>query len=136
MPPAPQPVSVICLCAEWCPTCREYQLVFRQVGKAFPNLRFRWVDIEIDTEIVGDLDIENFPTLMIHRGSSVLFYGVMRPMAENLVRLLELISGFSEAECHDYTRANSMHRQWQSSPEIRHLVEFTSQDNEHPTTNH
>lgn len=99
-------------------------------------MRFCWLDVEIDTEIVGDLDIENFPTLMIHRGSSVLFYGVIRPMAENLVRLLELISGFSAAECHDYTRANSMHRQWQSSPEIRHLIEHTSRNNERPATDH
>ncbi|MBT9519750.1 MAG: thioredoxin family protein [Dechloromonas sp.] len=128
MPPSPRPFSVICLCAEWCPTCREYQFVFRQVGQAFPNLRFRWLDIEIDTETVGDLDIENFPTLLIHRESSVLFYGVMRPMAENLVRLLEHISGFSAAECHDYIRASLMHRQWQSSPEIRHLVELISRD--------
>lgn len=126
MQSVPQSISVICLCAEWCTTCRDYKLVFRQLGKAFPNVRFSWLDIETDAELVGELDIENFPTLMINRGSSVLFYGVMRPKPENLVRLLELVSEFSASECHDYARANPMHREWQSSPEIRHLVESTS----------
>jgi thioredoxin 1 len=38
-------------------------------------MRFVWVDIEDESELVGDLDIEDFPTLLLARGGRVLFFG-------------------------------------------------------------
>lgn len=35
---------------------------------------FNWLDIEAEAEAMGDLDIENFPTLLIRRGESIVFF--------------------------------------------------------------
>ena len=48
-----------------------------------------WVDIEDDDELVGDLDIETFPTLLVGTtGQQVLFFGPILPSPELLERLL------------------------------------------------
>jgi len=38
---------------------------------------------------VGDLEIENFPTLLVKRGGETLFYGPQPPSHDLLQRLLE-----------------------------------------------
>lgn len=89
--PAPG-MRVTCLCAEWCGTCREYRAPFFGLAERFPQAEFEWLDVEYDAEKVGDLEVENFPTLRITRGEEVLFFGVMLPRPEHLSRLLEKLS--------------------------------------------
>ncbi len=48
-----------------------------------------WIDIEDEAEVVGDLDIENFPTLLIQRGTQVAFLGTIEPNAAVAHRLVE-----------------------------------------------
>ena len=52
---------------------------------------FLWVDVEDEAELVGDLDIETFPTLLIQQGTEVLFFGPLLPGADGLRRLLRAI---------------------------------------------
>ena len=78
-----------CLCAEWCGTCREYRTPFFKLAERYPQAEFIWLDVEYDAEKVGDLEVDDFPTLRIERGGSVLFYGTMLPHAEHLARLLK-----------------------------------------------
>ncbi len=85
-------LTVTCLCAEWCGTCREYRTPFFNVAERYPEAEFVWLDVEYDAEKVGDLEVDNFPTLRIARGNEVLFYGVMLPHAEHLARLLKEFS--------------------------------------------
>jgi len=85
-------MRVTCLCAEWCGTCREYRTPFFNLAGRFPQAEFEWLDVEYDAEKVGDLEVDNFPTLRITRGSEVLFYGVMLPHADHLARLLQKFS--------------------------------------------
>lgn len=80
---------VTCLCAEWCGACRDYRKGFFALAERFPAARFEWLDTEYDAEKVGELEIENFPTLLITRGGSRLFLGVMPPQHEYLSRLIE-----------------------------------------------
>jgi thiol-disulfide isomerase/thioredoxin len=80
---------VTCLCAEWCDVCREYRPRFEALAQRFPQVKFAWLDIEDDAEEVGELEIENFPTIRITRGAEQLFYGVMLPQPEHLARVLE-----------------------------------------------
>ncbi len=87
MPPGESLVT--CLCAEWCDVCREYRPGFDALAKRFPQLRFDWLDVEDDAEQVGELEIENFPTIRVMRGGVQLFYGAMPPQPEQLARLLE-----------------------------------------------
>lgn len=79
---------VACLCADWCGTCRDYRPVFDQVAAEHPGMRFLWLDIEEDAELVGELDIETFPTLLIADGAALRFAGPLLPHAGTLLRLL------------------------------------------------
>ncbi len=83
-------VLVACLCAQWCGTCRDYRAVFDPVVRRFDTglLSFIWVDIEDHDEVVGSIEVENFPTLLIARGDDALFCGSVMPHAHTLWRLL------------------------------------------------
>ena len=78
----------VCLCAGWCGTCRDYRPLFDDLARAHPEVRFEWVDIEDESEIAGDLDVETFPTLLIGRDRTALFLGPLLPQAPVLARLL------------------------------------------------
>ncbi|MEO7008135.1 MAG: thioredoxin family protein [Caldimonas sp.] len=82
---------VACLCAEWCGACREYRAVFEaQAGTAGPSERYAWIDIEDQAEVLGDFDIETFPTLLIGDAAGrLLFFGTVTPHAQTLARLVE-----------------------------------------------
>jgi thioredoxin 1 len=82
-------LQVACLCAEWCHTCIEYRPGFLALAREFPRARFRWIDIEDQAEEVGDLEVENFPTIRVTRGDALLFHGPMEPFHAQLRRLLE-----------------------------------------------
>lgn len=81
-------ILVACLCAEWCTSCRAYRQTFDAVASAHPDVRFVWVDIEDDEALVEDLDVDNFPTLLIGRESVPHFYGVVLPHGDTLSRLV------------------------------------------------
>lgn len=88
--PAPSPaIDVVCLCAAWCGTCREYADAFAGLARDNPQARFHWVDIEDDAELVDELDVENFPTLLIGVDGAPVFYGVMLPHIQTLERLVQ-----------------------------------------------
>ena len=84
---------VACLCAAWCDTCVAYRPGFVALAERFPRAEFRWVDIEDDAEAVEEIDVENFPTIIVRRGGETLFEGVMQPHHEHLQRLLEKLIG-------------------------------------------
>lgn len=80
---------VACFCAAWCGTCREYAPLFDEAAsRAQPTPRIAWIDIEDDPDVLGELDVENFPTLLIARGDDVLFFGPVTPHAQTLARLV------------------------------------------------
>ena len=78
--PDPNPdLLVVCLCAAWCDTCGEFREGFENLKKTFPKGRFVWLDVEDDAALVGDVDVENFPTLAVYRCESPVFFGVTLP---------------------------------------------------------
>jgi len=80
---------VACLCADWCGTCREYRPLFDQLQAQFPNIRFLWVDVEDDSELVDPVDVEDFPTLLMATRQQVRFFGPVLPHLETAQRLIE-----------------------------------------------
>ena len=86
-------IDVACLCAAWCRVCEEYAPLLETViaerlaqGAA---LRRHWVDIEDEAELVGDFDVETFPTLVVIGPEGVVrFAGPLMPQADTLRRLL------------------------------------------------
>ena len=80
---------VACLCAAWCRTCDGYSEVFMALGQANPGHRFIWIDIEDEAELVGDIDVETFPTLLIGVGGELRFIGPVTPQLGTAQRLLD-----------------------------------------------
>lgn len=79
---------VACLCAEWCGTCRDYRAPFEALAREAPATAFAWIDIEDDSDWAGDLDVENFPTVLIAHHGEPRFFGTVLPHAAQLARLL------------------------------------------------
>jgi thioredoxin 1 len=87
-PSSSAPLLVACLCAEWCGACREYRKVFEQVAQEHSGMRFLWVDIEDEADLVDPVEVENFPTLLIADADGARFFGTVLPHKDTLVRLL------------------------------------------------
>jgi thioredoxin 1 len=92
--PIAEPLLVACLCAQWCRTCDAYRdslvAVKAAIALGHPDAatRFVWVDIEDESDLVGDLDIEDFPTILLARADQVLFFGPVMPHVQTLDRLV------------------------------------------------
>ena len=85
----PLRLTVACLCADWCGTCRDYRADFERAVQAPAGLDGVWIDIEDEAELVGAIDVQNFPTLLIARGDEVLFFGPVTPHLSTLTRLMQ-----------------------------------------------
>lgn len=113
---------VACLCANWCGTCRDYQAGFDALALRFPEARFLWLDVEDEAELVDDYDVENFPTLLIQRGDSVLFFGTMLPHHELLRRTLESFHAQTPAESRRHAESDPQRRLWQTERNLRRAL--------------
>ncbi len=88
-PPEAAPWQVVCLCAEWCGVCRQWNPVFDALRDRYPQVAFAWVDVEDEADAMGDLEIETFPTLLVAQGPDVRFLGPVQPSAVQVARLLD-----------------------------------------------
>ncbi|CAK0008322.1 thioredoxin family protein [Burkholderia pseudomallei] len=84
----PDTLLVACLCAEWCGTCREYHATFDRLADTHPGACFAWIDVETHADRLDDLDVENFPTLLIEDANAVRFFGTVLPHAAIVERML------------------------------------------------
>ena len=80
---------VVALCAAWCSTCRAFRSACEAVASGRPAASFVWVDIEEDADLLGDLDVETFPTLAIFAGEALRHYGAVLPHAALVERLVD-----------------------------------------------
>lgn len=85
-------LTIACLCANWCGTCRDYEAIFDALTAALPGHHFRWVDIEDEADLAGDVDVETFPTLLIAQGAQVLFAGPVLPKEADSLRLITSVA--------------------------------------------
>jgi thiol-disulfide isomerase/thioredoxin len=93
----PNDCLIICFCATWCDICQQYRPNLQALAHRLPQHRFFWVDIEEHPELLGDEDIETFPTLLVQIGARVVFFGSMLPHIKHLERLLNSLSASSTA---------------------------------------
>lgn len=63
-------------------------MLFEQLQDQFPAIRFLWIDIEDEADLVDPIEVENFPTLLIASGVTPLFFGTLTPHIETLQRLI------------------------------------------------
>ena len=85
----PMQYIVACLCADWCGACREYRPVFDSLARKFPNMRFLWVDVEDEADLIDPIEVEDFPTILIAKDLKPLFFGTVLPHIETLERLIQ-----------------------------------------------
>lgn len=85
-------VDVACLCAAWCDLCGAYAPVFAQVTSELAAsglvVRRHWIDIEDDAELVGNVNVQTFPTVIVADAGNVRFAGPVTPQPDTLRRLL------------------------------------------------
>ena len=87
-PASPVSLLVVCLCAQWCGVCREYQARFDQVQARFPQAQFLWIDVEDEADLLHPLDVEDFPTLLVAVDGLPRFFGPVTPQTETLDRMI------------------------------------------------
>ncbi|MCX7291144.1 thioredoxin family protein [Janthinobacterium sp.] len=117
--------TVACLCALWCGTCGSYRATFEELAARHPDTVFVWVDIEDQADVVGDLDIDNFPTLLIQHDDNVAFFGTVLPdggLAHRMVQAQQALSGEELAALSTSTQER---RDWQRDCNLRHLLAAT-----------
>ena len=96
----PETLFVACLCAEWCGTCREYRDAFNSLAERHPDICFAWIDIETHADRFDDLDVENFPTILIEDGHATRFFGTVLPhgaVVERMLADLTALPGVADA---------------------------------------
>jgi len=85
----PRRLIVVSLCADWCDTCKQFRATLENIATERPHATFLWLDIEDDSAVAGDIDVENFPTLAIYRGDRVVHFGVSLPQQGTVARLID-----------------------------------------------
>ncbi|RJG04247.1 thioredoxin family protein [Noviherbaspirillum sedimenti] len=110
---------VACLCAAWCDVCKAYRTGFDEFAAQHPDKCFLWIDVEDQADLVGDLDIENFPTLLLQRGDQVAFFGAIQPDIGIARRLLSAYAQQSTAELQAATAGNNDRQAWQEACNLR-----------------
>ncbi len=113
---------VACLCAAWCGTCGSYRATFEQFSGKHPGLCFVWIDIEDQADLLGDLDVENFPTLLMQKDGVVAFFGTMLPELALADRLLQAKMAISDDELRRLANSSEERRTWQRDCNLRTLL--------------
>ena len=83
---------VVCFCAAWCDTCGIYRTKLAALAETLEDTIFVWADIEDYPELLGEEDVEDFPTILIEASNQVQFFGTMLPHINQLERLLETLA--------------------------------------------
>ena len=110
---------VACLCAGWCDVCKQYRAGFEALASDYPDAQFVWIDIEDQADLVGDLDVENFPTILMQRDDVVAFYGTMLPEPRQVARLLSAQMERSDDELRREAVGTPERQRWQRECNLR-----------------
>ena len=109
---------VACLCAAWCDVCTAYQAKFEAFAEHHPEYLLLWIDIEDQATLVGDFNVDNFPTLLIQQYGIVTFYGTMQPDTGQLKRILQSQAHQSSEQLQAQSSVSEQQRLWQSEANL------------------
>lgn len=110
---------VACLCAAWCDVCRQYRAGFEELATQHPDKSFIWIDIEDQADVVGEIDVENFPTLLMQRGDKVAFFGTVLPDPRQANRLLVAQMEKKDLDLQKEAESSPEKQRWQHECNLR-----------------
>ena len=113
---------VVCLCADWCGTCKQYRQPFEQLAAQFPDMRFVWLDVEDREDVTGDLDIETFPSILVAQGSQARFLGPILPQIPVLARMLQALPQDAAARPADVQEAQDLLQRLLRADDLPHVL--------------
>lgn len=114
---------VACLCAAWCDNCRAYQATFASLAQRHPDKHFIWIDIEDQADLVGELDVENFPTLLIQQADLVAFFGCVQPELGIADRLIAAQAERTPAELLPEGGSGTASQGWRTRCNLRRYLQ-------------
>ena len=100
-------------CAQWCRACREFRPELDKMTVSYPQVAFFWVDVEDNSDMLGDLDINKFPTLLIQQGDTVAFYSCIHPDTKLIERILQSAMEESPDALKLQAQSTDERRSWQ-----------------------
>jgi thioredoxin 1 len=110
---------VACLCAAWCDVCASYRAGFDSLAELHADVRFIWIDIEDHADVVGDFDVDNFPTLLIQKNDAVAFFGTVQPDWRQAARLLQAQRDKTVPELARHAQEYRDRLEWNEEGELR-----------------
>ena len=114
---------VACLCAGWCNACRGYKPEFMAMAERYPEVRFLWIDIEDHADLMDDdLDVDNFPFLLMQYGDTVNFFSSVHPDIRQAERLLKNQVEQGLGELKRLAQSNQERRYWQEKCNLRKML--------------
>lgn len=117
---------VACLCAAWCDSCCAYQATFEALALRHPEKFFVWIDIEDQADLVDELEVDNFPTLLIQQAEAVAFFGSVAPDLRVADRLIAAQAEKKPAELRHDASGSAEHRRWQTECNLRQRLRCAS----------
>lgn len=83
-------LDVVCLCADWCGTCRDYLPEFEKLAGTRLDWRPHWVDVENFEAALDEVEITTFPMILIvDTAGTLCFAGPVTPQPGMLQRLCQ-----------------------------------------------
>ena len=107
---------VVLLGAEaWCEKCRVMRPLFEsRASSTAPNEIWVWLDLEDHAEFIGDFLTDDLPWLIVHRGSALVFNGIIEATISSLeIGLTEPSAQRTDAPVPD-VRARLLQTNWAS----------------------
>lgn len=72
--------------------------MFEALAGQLPSMQFVWLDVEDQEDVVGDLDIVTFPSVLVGHGDQPVFLGPLLPQIGILQRMLERFASSDTSE--------------------------------------
>ncbi len=114
--------TVACFCAQWCGACRNWLEPFAGLSGKYPDATFVWIDIEDHADLLGDLDIDNFPCLLVQYDDTVCFFGAIHPEPKVLERLFLNHYASRPEEMRGWVMASPERVAWQDEANLRQML--------------
>lgn len=99
---------VVCLCAEWCHICRDLRPRLTAAETRLTSAtQLVWLDVEDHADLLGDLEVDTFPSYLIGRNDEVLLFA---PGPTRVDALTDFIAPYAAGRMGAQLASQQVHR--------------------------